>query len=80
VLLVKTKWTNFRYDTPVWLQRAAGRKGIYRVSTLITKKGITKDASFDAIALDLLRSPIHAKQFPQTVSYMNHRSQDFQSN
>ena len=67
VLITRAKPSNFRIDTPVWVQAVPTQRGVYRLSTLITKAGVTEQREFQAITLDLLSEPEHARHFQGVV-------------
>jgi hypothetical protein len=73
MVLVRARWTQFRYDTPIWIQPVSGQKGMYRVSTLVTRRGVTRDREFSGIAVELLKDPNHAQHFQKTIASLNSR-------
>lgn len=72
MLLVKSKYY-LSLGTPIWITAVPGHKGVYRFSTLMTRKGKTSEAIYDAYSLEAFTNPEHFGQFPRSIAFLNQR-------
>jgi hypothetical protein len=61
------KLARLKTDSPIWISLVPGQKGVYRLSTISTRHGVTRDVTVDAYSLVGLRRPEYRHLFPKLL-------------
>lgn len=67
VIFVKGSIKVLGKDVPVWIKRESGNPGVYKISTISTKKQLTREVVYQAYGPKALDQPEIAEMFRESI-------------